>query len=106
MVAGISALEGGIMTQSVPILYHRWYRVALWCVAVSSLMGCLYFFSTNRGWLPGVTGPTHSLLLMGSSTAIIWSVLALGRNDRLAVGFSLLGVLLLIGGLVSFVQSY
>jgi peptidoglycan/LPS O-acetylase OafA/YrhL len=94
------------MTRSGAMGGARWFRVAVWWFAVASSVAFLYFFSTNRGWLPGATGPTHSLLLIGSSTAILWSLLALGRSDRLAGGLSVLALVLLIGALVSFVQNY
>ena len=93
---------------SAPVLSgeRRWYRVAHWSLAVSALTACLYFLATSRGWLPGISGSTHSLLMMGSSTALIWSFLVLGWHQVLALILIGLSAVLLIWSIVSFVQTY
>jgi hypothetical protein len=45
-------------------------------------------------------------MLIGSSTALMWSMRALRRNEVVALTLSVLAMLLLTLGIVFFVQSY
>ncbi len=89
-------------TSTVPLTERRWYRIAHWSLALSALLGCIYFYATFRGWLPGDSGRRSTLLLLGSSTAGLWALLALRRMDRVALGLQLLSATLLIWSILSF----
>jgi hypothetical protein len=93
------------MTQALPIADRRWYRTAHWVAAVGTLAACIYFVATRRDWLPGPSSEPYSLLLLGSSTALIWSMLALRRHAGLAIVLLVPAAVLLTWSIVSFVQS-
>ncbi|MEX2179789.1 MAG: hypothetical protein WD801_13825 [Gemmatimonadaceae bacterium] len=85
----------------IPLSDWRWYRITHWCAAIGALGACVYFFATFRGWIPGDSGPLSSLLLLGSSTAAIWSLLIFRRFGVVAVILQSLSVLLLVASIAS-----
>jgi hypothetical protein len=92
------------MAEAHPITDRRWYRTAHWVAAVGALAACIYFVATSRDWLPGPSSEPYSLLMLGSSTALIWSMLALRRHAGLAILLLVPAGVLLIWSIVSFVQ--
>ena len=87
------------MSASVPIFNRRWFRVAHWSAAVGALAACIYLFAASPG-------PSHSPLMIGSSAAILWSLLAF-RRHRWVIANVLVALagILLTWSIVAFVQA-
>ncbi len=74
--------------------------------ALAATATFLWFLAVTLGWFPGRAGPPHTLLLIGSSTGLLWSTVGtLRRTPVLAGAGAVVGVVLLVLSLVSFVRA-
>jgi len=87
-------------SEPLHIFVRPWFRMAHWIAAVGALAAFLYFLGTGAG-------PRHSVLLMGSSVATIWSLLAFRRELwGIAIILSVQAVTFLAWSLFALVQDY
>jgi hypothetical protein len=84
------------MTPPILITERPWYRVTQWIVAISALVAFVYFTARLRGWGGGEPTRLHSVLLMGSTTALLFSQLALFRRNALALALQAVAATLLV----------
>jgi len=86
-------------SEPLHIFVRPWFRMAHWIAAVSGLAVFLYVLATGAG-------PRQSVLLMGSSVAMLWSLLAFRRELwGIAIILSVQAVIFLAWSLIALVQD-
>ena len=80
---------------SVQLVDRRWYRIALFTAAVSSVLFLLYFTAVERGLLPGQAGPLSTKLQLASSSCLLWGFVIWRRSTASFAALVALSVILL-----------